>query len=508
MHSRSASLTQAAGKVLGAATLSTLAILIISAHPQNQPDLQISSPPNGATVPAGQTLSVTVTSPSGLTLQMVAVNGPDPIGFNVSATSAPAQFSIAIPADADAGPCALTANGVTQAGQQVVSAPVQIDIERSDPPASLSTLDSSSLVLESMGEQVHSIILARFADSTIVNVTRSTMVSFASSNTAVATVDSSGTVTAQSAGSATINVTYTLGSQSLQLPIPVTVNTPKLITSPASLSFSSQAVGTSSAAQQLTITNAASDPVSVLSVVPNGDFSETDNCVSSSPLAPAASCTVSVSFSPLVVGTRPGTLSVSNSANNASIVIALSGTGTVAPAPNISTLSPTSGPVGTSVTISGTNFGVSQGLSTVTFNGTASTPTSWSNASIVVPVPSGATSGNVVVTVGGVPSNGVTFTISAPNPPKITGISPQVGPGGTSVTLTGSGFGATQGSSSVTFNGTAGTIVSWSDTSIVVQNPLAWRGNCMRFGCDTATVVVTVNGVASNGVTFFIGSNT
>ena len=80
--------------------------------------------------------------------------------------------------------------------------------------------------------------------------------------------------------------------------------------------------------------------------------------------------------------------------------------------PTITGLSPNSGAVGASVTISGNYFGASQGSSTVTFNGTAATPTSWSNTSIVTPVPSGATSGYVVVTVGGVASNSVNFTVS------------------------------------------------------------------------------------------------
>src|SRR5262249_54146471 len=57
-----------------------------------------------------------------------------------------------------------------------------------------------------------------------------------------------------------------------------------------------------------------------------------------------------------------------------------------------------------------------QGTSTVTFNGTTATPTSWSATSIVVPVPAGATTGNVVVTVGGLASTGVSFTVTAPAP--------------------------------------------------------------------------------------------
>src|SRR6266446_6676665 len=59
--------------------------------------------------------------------------------------------------------------------------------------------------------------------------------------------------------------------------------------------------------------------------------------------------------------------------------------------PTISTLSPNSAGVGTSVTISGSNFGSTQGSSTVTFHGTTAT---------------------VVVTVGGIASNGVSFTVN------------------------------------------------------------------------------------------------
>jgi len=79
--------------------------------------------------------------------------------------------------------------------------------------------------------------------------------------------------------------------------------------------------------------------------------------------------------------------------------------------PSITSLSPTSGGAGTSVTIGGTNFGGTQGTSTVTFNGTPATPTSWGGTTILALVPSGATTGNVVVTVAGVNSNGITFFV-------------------------------------------------------------------------------------------------
>jgi hypothetical protein len=160
--------------------------------------------------------------------------------------------------------------------------------------------------------------------------------------------------------------------------------------------------------------------------------------------------------------------------------------------PSISGLSPTSGASGTAVTISGSNFRTAQGSSTVTFNGVAATPTSWSATSIVVPAPSGAATGPVVVTVGGQASNGVTFTV----PPQISSLSPNFGPIGAAVTISGSNFGVTQGSSTVTFNGTSATPSSWSNTTMVVPVPL---------GATTGPVVVAVGGQASNGATFTVG---
>jgi RHS repeat-associated protein len=163
--------------------------------------------------------------------------------------------------------------------------------------------------------------------------------------------------------------------------------------------------------------------------------------------------------------------------------------------PSISSLNPTSGPVTTSVTVTGTNFGSSQGSSSVSFNGTTATATSWSATSIVTSVPSGATTGNVIVTVSGVASNGVNFTIvSVPN---ISNLNPTSGPVGTSVTITGTNFGSSQGSSTVSFNGTTATVTSWSATSIVAPVPS---------GATTGNVIVTVSGVASNGETFTVGA--
>src|SRR5579859_5510386 len=149
-----------------------------------------------------------------------------------------------------------------------------------------------------------------------------------------------------------------------------------------------------------------------------------------------------------------------------------------AQAPTITSLSPSSGPVGTAVTITGSNFSATQGTSTVTFNGTTATPTSWGSQTIVTPVPAGATTGSVVVTVGGVASNGILYTVG----PTISNISPSAAAAGTSITISGSNFGSSQGSSTVTFNGILATPTSWSPTSIAAPVPA---------GATTGQIVVT-----------------
>jgi RHS repeat-associated protein len=215
-----------------------------------------------------------------------------------------------------------------------------------------------------------------------------------------------------------------------------------------------------------------------------GSGSVTFNGTSATPTSWSAS-TISV---PVPSGATSGNVVV-----NASGVASNSVSFTVVPTPNISGLSVTSGVVGTSVTITGTNFGSTQGSGTVSFNGTDATPTSWSASSIAVPVPAAATTGNVVVSASGVPSNGINFTVVEGL--AITAVSPTSGVVGEQVTITGTGFGATQGGSTISLNGTNVVVASWSDTSIVGFVPS---------GASSGPFSVTVNSQAVNSVSFTV----
>jgi len=384
---------------------------------QSQPSLQITSPLSGTIVNPGQTLSVSVISPSGTAFSQVDIISEQPIGMSTSATSVPAQLSIAIPTkDIRIGQYMLTAEGITASGQNVESPSIAIDVERADPPISVSISDPA-VILESLGKKIPLDVTATFGDGGlhILHVKESTLVTYSSSNIAVATVDALGNVTAVGPGNAQVMATYTLGSQSFPASVPVTVQNARLSVSSTSLSFGNQPVGTSSTPQRLALTDTATGNVTIQSVTASGDFSETDNCIASSPLTPGNGCTVNVTFSPTAGGARTGTLNISNSANIVPVGVSLSGTGTTTP--YITSLNPTSGSVGTSVAVTGVNFGATLGKSTVTFNGTATKPKSWSDTSIVAPVPTGAMSGNVMVTEGGIASNRVGFTVVAPPTP-------------------------------------------------------------------------------------------
>jgi uncharacterized repeat protein (TIGR03803 family)/surface protein len=70
-------------------------------------------------------------------------------------------------------------------------------------------------------------------------------------------------------------------------------------------------------------------------------------------------------------------------------------------APTITSFTPTSGPVGTTVTITGTNFSTAPANNTVTFNGTTAVVTASTATSITTTVPTGAATGKISVTVGG-----------------------------------------------------------------------------------------------------------
>jgi hypothetical protein len=78
---------------------------------------------------------------------------------------------------------------------------------------------------------------------------------------------------------------------------------------PTSLTFATALMGSTSAAQTVAMTNNGTAPLKIASIVPAGDYIQTNNCGTS--VAAGASCTITVKFTPSINGARPGWIDVS-----------------------------------------------------------------------------------------------------------------------------------------------------------------------------------------------------
>jgi hypothetical protein len=128
------------------------------------------------------------------------------------------------------------------------------------------------------------------------------------------------------AGSRAGNLTVTAAGITSTVPLSGTGVSPGPIlnTNPGSLTFAGTIVGSTAAAQTVTVTNSGTTSATVSGVTASGDYSQSNNC---STLGVGASCTVTVSFTPTTSGSRAGTVTITSSANNSPTTIALSGSG-------------------------------------------------------------------------------------------------------------------------------------------------------------------------------------
>ncbi len=94
-----------------------------------------------------------------------------------------------------------------------------------------------------------------------------------------------------------------------------------------SLNFGYEMAGTSSNPLKVALTNAASAVINIGGITASGPFTETNTCGAT--LAPGASCTISVTFSPAGTGGQSGSITVSSNSQNSPQTVTLAGTGTV-----------------------------------------------------------------------------------------------------------------------------------------------------------------------------------
>jgi hypothetical protein len=208
---------------------------------------------------------------------------------------------------------------------------------------------------------------------------------------------------------------------------------------PTTLTFNSQSLGTSSGPQTVTLTNLGSATLTVSNIqitgTNPGDFTQTSACPT---VAPGFSCAIAVTFSPIAVGARTATLTITDNATGSPHSVTLNGTATAGALPAV-TLTPTS------LAFPNVPLNTAATPKTVTVKNTGSATLNVTNVSITGTVPgnwgqtnnctSVAVNATCTITVTFTPTSlaaqtgTVTITDNAPNTPQ-------------TVSLTGNGTGA------------------------------------------------------------------
>ena len=108
--------------------------------------------------------------------------------------------------------------------------------------------------------------------------------------------------------------------------ITTTLPAPKVHLSSTSLTFAAQVLHTTSAGQNVTLTNTGTATLKITNIAASGDFKETNTCGSS--VLSGRSCTIAVTFTPTAIGTRTGKVTITDNANDSPQTINLTGVGT------------------------------------------------------------------------------------------------------------------------------------------------------------------------------------
>ena len=187
------------------------------------------------------------------------------------------------------------------------------------------------------------------------------------------------------------------------------------------------------------------------------------------------------------VNTPPGNLTVRTS-QGTSNAIRLQIT-----SPYLTRISPTRIETGNRLTLTGGNFGDRRSTGYVLFisnvRPSAADYMSWSNSRIVVKVPARARSGNVQVTTSNGTSGTKLLQIESRSP-QISSVSPRRVQYNQVVTVTGSNFGSSRGSSTVRIGSVvipSSSLASWSNTRIRFRVPTNMRSGNVTVRTSTGT---------------------
>lgn len=192
-----------------------------------------------------------------------------------------------------------------------------------------------------------------------------------------------------------------------------TGQSPVLALAPAALTFASQLVGTTSAAETTVASNTGTSQLTVLGITASGDFAQTNACLT---IPANSSCSIQVTFTPSATGARSGTITVATDAGTS--VASLGGTG-IAPQ---AVLNPGS------LTFTVRDVGTTSAAQTVQLNNTGTSPlmvsrvtatgnfSQTNNCTTIAPAGSCAIQIQFTPTVAGLQNGAISFSGNAAIP--------------------------------------------------------------------------------------------
>ncbi|MGA9498141.1 MAG: SBBP repeat-containing protein [Terriglobales bacterium] len=296
------------------------------------------------TTSAPKKVTLTSTGTTNLSLSSIAVTGTDARDFaqtnNCPATLVPgAKCTVSLtytPSALGAETASLTVTDNASGSPQDVSLSGTGESQVKWTPASL-TFTKQALETTSTAKTV-TVTNDLPTALSIISITRAGADpgDFAQTNTCGSSVAAKGkciisvTFTPQATGTRTATLNINDSANNSPQTVALTGTGEEQVTwTPTSLTFASLAVGTTSAAKNITLTNNLPSALSVGEIVFTGtdtlDFAQTNTCGSS--VAAKGKCTISVTFTPQATGTRTATLNINDGANNSPQTVSLTGTG-------------------------------------------------------------------------------------------------------------------------------------------------------------------------------------
>jgi hypothetical protein len=282
--------------------------------------LTITSSGNAAATISSLVITSGFTETDNCTGQILTVGDQCTVSIVFAPTSAtPASGSLTVYANISTGQATVALNGTGTTPPSVVLTPNALSfaatlVNQSGPPQNISIANTggTTATLQApviLGQSSDFIITANTCGSTLPTQTG-------------CAVSITFTPTAAGPRSATLSLNDSAGTQTASLTgAGETPATDSLSTS--SLNFTQQQIGTTSTAQQVTLTNAGGVALTLVSASISGDFAVVNNCGNS--VSANSSCTFSVTFIPTATGTRTGTLTISDQFRSQTVTLTGSG---------------------------------------------------------------------------------------------------------------------------------------------------------------------------------------